>query len=170
MGFLDDLIGYKTVRALDSAPMPQRATLSFEGAGASVVDDPLLEQTVVTFEGGGASVVAVDYYAPYAEPAFAITDAALGAADLVRVTAYAEPATPIAGIDVTALTQPKKTLVNLGSAPLSLLHDAPHPELAPESRFILPGGADLTVQVDQSVDVVYVPARDGITAGWRVIL
>jgi hypothetical protein len=168
--YLDDLIGYKTVRALGSAPVPQRAALSFEGAGVSLADNPLLEQTEVTLQTIGA-IVAVDFEAvldDYEVSPQVITHAQLASADLVRIQAFGEDVQPIVGLDVTGVTVVRKTLVNLGPAALSLVHASTDAPAA--CRFRLPAGSDIPVLVDQSLDVVYVPASTGVTAGWRVAL
>lgn len=163
--YLDDLLGIKTVRALGSAPVPQRAALSFEGDGVTLEDNPLLEQTEVTFPALGTDVRAVDVALADSQ---VITHAQLSTADLVRIVAAGAGPQPIAGIDASSASATRKTLVNLGPAAITLVHasvDAPA-----AARFRLPGAVDVAMPVDQSFDVVYVPARSGVTAGWRVVL
>jgi hypothetical protein len=164
--YLDDLPGIKTVRALGSAPVPQRAALSFEGA-VSAADDPVNEQTVVTFEGGGAVVQAIDVEVGTDESLLA--HAELAAADLVRIAAQDDEGGPAAvrGLDTTGLLTVRKTLVNLGPSALLLVHDASETDAA--HRLLLPGSEDLWLQVDQCVELVYVPAGTGISAGWRAV-
>lgn len=164
--YLEDLIGYKTVRALGSAPVPQRAALSFEGA-VTVHDDPVLEQTVVTF-GGGDTLQSITYAGELGGPfvLWFVEHEGLAAADIVRVqTAYDEftVALKLTGMDASVVDKTRKLIVNVGDETL-VLRDR---HGSAPSWFVL--SSDYTLPVDASVEVVWLPAIDAAPAGWRLI-
>lgn len=167
MGYLDDLIGIKTILS-EGSPLPRRATLAFEGAGVEVADDPILGQTTVTFEGSGGELQSFTFEGPLGGPfvSWFVYGSGLAAADIVRIVGTYDESTivlKIVGIATEDLVRTRKVLVNVGVETVVLVHQMG----VPGDWFVLP--AEYALEPNACVEVLWLPEINGEPAGWRLV-
>ena len=167
--YLEDLIGVKRVAAAGET-LPQRAAVSFEGAGVeSIVDDPANDQLVITFAGEGSELRSITYAGELGDAFvqwFVVHDD-LASADLVRVQTAADESTialKLVGMDPTDLVKTRKVIANVGDTPLRLVS-----EIGFEPAWFILPQFDVTLPPNGCIEVVWLPTIGASPAGWRLI-
>lgn len=163
--FLDDLIGYKDVISQVDEVMPRRASLSFEGGGVTVTDDPINDQTIVKIGGGGGPYQLASVTWLVDNDNDLCTAAGIATADVVRLSAPT-PGLHLIGIDTTELRHTRKILLNIGSNPILLGRAGTSP---PEGWAIVVPGGSVPLPPNAAVEVVWLPESASEAAGWRLL-
>lgn len=164
MGFLDGMIGIRTVRADSGDPVTQRDTVHFVGARFTLVDDPANGQTVLTMldEESAPPVTITPPAITTDQLTYNPTD--LDTATLVRLSVSDDLA--LHGLLAPTLAgDPRKTLALVSSPTYRLELKHMSASALATARFVCPYGVSYYLLGFGSIDILY----DDQLGAWRLI-